>query len=229
MIEPTPDWTSNRDRTRVAVIDDHPLFRQGISALITDCADTILVGQGGSGEDAIALCTAEPIDVVVMDVHMPGIGGVEAVRRITHTNPSIAVLMLTMMDDDESVFAAMRAGAQGYVLKGADPTEILRAIEAVANGQAIFGTAIARRINRYFTATTTTPTLTQFATLTSREHQILELMATGAANAVIASRLDLSEKTVRNNVSNIFAKLHVADRAAAVARARDAGLGQPSS
>jgi DNA-binding NarL/FixJ family response regulator len=214
--------------TRVAVIDDHPLFRQGISALISDCADTVLVGQGASGEDAIALCEAEPVDVVVMDVHMPGIGGVEAVRRISSTNPGIAILMLTMMDDDESVFAAMRAGAQGYVLKGADPAEILRAIEAVASGQAIFGTAIAQRINRYFTATTTAPTLTPFAALTARERQILDLMATGAVNSAIAHQLDLSEKTVRNNVSNIFTKLHVADRAAAVARARDAGLGQTS-
>ncbi len=185
-----------------------------------------LVGQGASGEDAVALCEAGSVDVVVMDVHMPGIGGVEAVRRIANTSPGIAILMLTMMDDDESVFAAMRAGAQGYVLKGADPAEILRAIAAVADGQAIFGTAIARRINRYFTATAAAPALTPFGDLTARERQILELMATGAGNAAIAHQLDLSEKTVRNNVSNIFTKLRVADRAAAVARARDAGIGQ---
>lgn len=211
---------------QVAVIDDHPLFRQGIGALISDCPDTVLAGVGASGEDAIALCAQRPLDVLVMDVHMPGIGGVEATRRIAHTNPDIAILMLTMMDEDDSVFAAMRAGARGYVLKGAEPNEILRAIIAVAHGQAIFGAAIAQRLNRYFTASAIAPALTPFVDLTVREREVLELMATGASNATIAHQLALSEKTVRNNVSNIFAKLRVADRAAAVARARDAGIGR---
>jgi DNA-binding NarL/FixJ family response regulator len=213
---------------RVVVVDDHPLFRQGIGSLIRDSAETDLVGVGASGEDAIKLCAQHQPHVVVMDVHMPGLGGVEATRRIAQDHPDTAILMLTMMDEDDSVFAAMRAGARGYVLKGADPAEILRAVIAVANGQAIFGASVANRLTRYFAGAAATPALRPFTELTSREHEVLELMATGASNAAIASRLVLSEKTVRNNVSNIFAKLRVADRAAAVARARDAGIGTSS-
>jgi len=213
---------------RVVVVDDHPLFRQGIGSLIRDSAETDLVGEGASGEDAIELCDHYQPHVVVMDVHMPGLGGVEATRRIAQDHPDTAILMLTMMDEDDSVFAAMRAGARGYVLKGADPAEILRAVIAVANGQAIFGASVANRLTRYFVGAVATPALRPFPELTSREHEVLELMATGASNAAIASRLALSEKTVRNNVSNIFAKLRVADRAAAVARARDAGIGTSS-
>jgi DNA-binding NarL/FixJ family response regulator len=213
---------------RVVVVDDHPLFRQGIGSLIRDSAETELVGEGASGEDAIELCAQHQPDVVVMDVHMPGLGGVEATRRIAQAHPATAILMLTMMDEDDSVFAAMRAGARGYVLKGADPAEILRAVIAVANGQAIFGVSVAQRLSRYFASASATPSLRPFAELTTREREVLELMATGASNVVIAGRLMLSEKTVRNNVSNIFAKLHVADRAAAVARARDAGVGSSS-
>jgi DNA-binding NarL/FixJ family response regulator len=214
---------------RVVVIDDHPLFRQGIGALIRDSSDTELVGEGASGERAVELCAQERPDVVVMDVHMPGLGGVAATRRITQSHPDIAILMLTMMDDDDSVFAAMRAGARGYVLKGADPAEILRAVIAVANGQAIFGASLAHRVNQYFAGAAANPALQPFSELTGREREVLALLATGAANTEIASRLSLSEKTVRNNVSNIFAKLRVADRAAAVARARDAGIGTASS
>jgi DNA-binding NarL/FixJ family response regulator len=213
---------------RVVVVDDHPLFRQGIGALMRDSAETDLVGEGASGEDAVALCAQYQPAVVVMDVHMPGLGGVEATRRIMANHPDTAILMLTMMDEDESVFAAMRAGARGYVLKGAEPSEILRAVIAVANGQAIFGVSVAQRLTRYFAGAAAMPALRPFTELTAREHEVLELMATGASNTAIASRLALSEKTVRNNVSNIFAKLRVADRAAAVARARDAGIGAPS-
>jgi DNA-binding NarL/FixJ family response regulator len=213
---------------RVVVVDDHPLFRQGIGSLIRDSAETDLVGEGASGEDAIELCARRQPHVVVMDIHMPGLGGVEATRRIAQDHPDTAILMLTMMDEDDSVFAAMRAGARGYVLKGADPAEILRAVMAVANGQAIFGASVSNRLTRYFAGAVATPALRPFTELTSREHEVLELMATGASNAAIASRLVLSEKTVRNNVSNIFAKLRVADRAAAVARARDAGIGTSS-
>jgi DNA-binding NarL/FixJ family response regulator len=222
-VEPSPT------PVRVVVVDDHPLFRQGIGSLIRDSAETELVGDGASGEDAIELCAQHRPHVVVMDVHMPGLGGVEATRRIAQSYPDIAILMLTMMDEDDSVFAAMRAGARGYVLKGADPAEILRAIIAVANGQAIFGASVAQRLSRYFANAAATPNLRPFTELTTREHEVLELMATGASNPAIAHRLALSEKTVRNNVSNIFAKLRVADRAAAVARARDAGIGNSSS
>ncbi len=184
-----------------------------------------LVGVAGDGDEAVAVTLAERPDVVVMDLRMPGLSGVEATRHILRTAPSVAILVVTMVDEDDSVFAAMRAGARGYVLKGADPTEILRAIQVVANGEAIFGPAIAARLTRFFTAGA--PTATPFPELTTREREILNLLATGAPNATIAARLGLTEKTVRNNVSNVFAKLRVADRAAAVARARDAGLGQP--
>jgi len=208
---------------RVIVVDDHPLFRRGIGALIRDAAETELVGEAENGEDAVAMATEFRPDVVVMDVHMPGLGGVEATRRIVAAG-SAAVLMLTMMDDDDAVFAAMRAGARGYVLKGADPAEILRSVVAVADGQAIFGASVARRMAGYFMGTGSAASLSPFPALTVRERQILELISTGASNTTIAGRLALSEKTVRNNVSNIFAKLQVSDRAAAVARARDAGM-----
>ncbi|GIF66167.1 DNA-binding response regulator [Asanoa ishikariensis] len=208
---------------RVVVADDHPLFREGLRALIQDAAGLTLAGVAGDGDEVVAVALAERPDVVVMDLRMPGRSGVEATRHILRTAPSTAILVVTMVDEDDSVFAAMRAGARGYVLKGADPAEILRAIQAVANGEAIFGPAIAARMTRFFSAGAAAPA--PFPELTAREREILTLMATGAPNAVIAGRLGLTEKTVRNNVSNVFAKLRVADRAAAVARARDAGLG----
>lgn len=209
---------------RVVVADDHPLFREGIRALIADSAETELAGLAADGDEAIALVLAERPDVVIMDLRMPGLNGVDATRRIVRDAPDVAVLMLTMMDDDSSVFAAMRAGARGYVLKGAGPDEILRAILVVASGEAIFGPAVASRLMQFFAQSAAT---TPFPDLTDREREILQLMATGAANPGIARRLALTEKTVRNNVSNIFTKLRVADRAAAVAKARDAGIGSP--
>ena len=210
---------------RVVGADDHPLFREGLRALIEDAAGVSLVGVAGDGDEAVAVTLRERPDVVVMDLRMPGLSGVEATRQILRTAPSVAILVVTMVDEDDSVFTAMRAGARGYVLKGADPADILRAIHSVAAGEAIFGPAIATRLTRFFAAPA--PTATPFPELTTREREILTLMATGAGNATIAARLGLTEKTVRNNVSNVFAKLRVADRAAAVARARDAGLGQP--
>ncbi|GAA1877784.1 response regulator [Asanoa iriomotensis] len=210
---------------RVVVADDHPLFREGLRALIEDAPGVSLVGVAGDGDEAVAVTLAQRPDVVVMDLRMPGLSGVDATRAILRTAPSVAILVVTMVDEDDSVFTAMRAGARGYVLKGADPSDILRAIHSVAAGEAIFGPAIAARLTRFFTAPA--PATTPFPDLTTREREILTLMATGAANTTIAARLGLTEKTVRNNVSNVFAKLRVADRAAAVARARDAGLGQP--
>ncbi|GIF45480.1 LuxR family two component transcriptional regulator [Asanoa ferruginea] len=209
---------------RVVVADDHPLFREGLRALIQDAPGVTLVGVAGDGDEAVEVTLAERPDVVVMDLRMPGRSGVEATRHILRTAPSVAILVVTMVDEDDSVFAAMRAGARGYVLKGADPAEILRAIQVVANGEAIFGPAIAARLTRFFATGAAAPAAVPFPELTTREREILTLMATGAANATIAARLGLTEKTVRNNVSNVFAKLRVADRAAAVARARDAGL-----
>ena len=209
---------------RVVVADDHPLFRQGIGALIRDSPETELAGQGASGEEAVDLCAQLEPDVVVMDVHMPGLGGVEATRQILRARPQTAIVMLTMMDEDDSVFAAIRAGARGYVLKGSQPAEILRAVVAVASGQAIFGRDVAARMAGYFAEAGQAGAARPFGQLTAREREILELMAAGAGNGAIAARVGLTEKTIRNNVSSIFVKLGVSDRAAAVARARDAGI-----
>ena len=210
---------------RVLVADDHPLFREGLRALITDSPGTDLAGLAADGEQAVAIALAQRPDVVVMDLRMPGLNGVEATRRIVAALPGTAVLVLTMVEEDASIFAAMRAGARGYVLKGAEPETILRSIRVVAAGEAIFGPAVAERLSRFFAAGAETAAV-PFPELTGREREILGLLATGATNTAIAARLGLSEKTVRNNVSNIFVKLRVADRAAAVARARDAGLGE---
>jgi len=209
---------------RVVVVDDHPLFRRGIGALIRDAPEAELAGEGASGEEAVALCAELQPDVVVMDVHMPGMGGVEATRQILRARPQTAIVMLTMMDEDESVFAALRAGARGYVLKGSQPAEILRAVVAVASGQAIFGRDVAERMAGYFADAGQAGLARPFAQLTFREREILELMASGTGNAAIAVHLGLTEKTIRNNVSSIFVKLGVSNRAAAVARARDAGI-----
>jgi DNA-binding NarL/FixJ family response regulator len=208
---------------RVVVADDHPLFREGLRALIADSPGTDLAGLAADGDEAVAVTLAERPDVVVMDLRMPGLNGIDATRRIVQSLPEVAVLVLTMVEEDASIFAAMRAGARGYVLKGAEPETILRSISVVAAGEAIFGAAVASRLNQFFTGGS--GATTAFPDLTAREREILDLMATGATNATIAARLGLTEKTVRNNVSNVFAKLRVADRAAAVARARDAGLG----
>jgi DNA-binding NarL/FixJ family response regulator len=209
---------------RVVVADDHPLFRQGLRSLVTDSPETELVGVAADGEEAVAVTLAERPDVVVMDLRMPGLNGIDATRRIVAAAPDTRVLVLTMVEDDASIFAAMRAGARGYALKGAAPETILRSILVVAAGEAIFSAAVAARLNQFFAGGNAAGP-TPFPDLTARERDILGLMATGANNATIASRFNLTEKTVRNNVSNIFAKLRVADRAAAVARARDAGLG----
>jgi DNA-binding NarL/FixJ family response regulator len=209
---------------RVLVADDHPLFREGLRALIADSPGTELVGLAADGDQAVAIALAQRPDVVVMDLRMPGLNGIDATRQIVRALPDVAVLVLTMVEEDASIFAAMRAGARGYVLKGAEPDTILRSISVVAAGEAIFGAAVADRLNQFFTGRAEAAT-TAFPDLTAREREILDLMATGAGNATIAARLNLTEKTVRNNVSNVFAKLRVADRAAAVARARDAGLG----
>ncbi len=210
---------------RVLIADDHPLFRDGLIALITDGSGTELADTATTGTEAVELARQTQPDVVVMDLQMPGLNGIEATRRITADSPHIAVLVLTMFDDDDSIFAALRAGARGYLLKGADRDQIRCGILAAANGEIIFGADLAERMLGYFTAAAAPPVFPQ---LTDREREVLELVAQGQPNPTIAARLHLSHKTVRNNVSTILAKLQVADRAQAVAQARDAGLGRRS-
>ena len=210
---------------RVLVVDDHPTFRRGLTALFDSVENVELVGEASDGEKALAL-TAELLpDVVVMDLNMPGINGVEATRRIVAAHPTIAVLVLTMLDEDDSVFAAMRAGARGYVVKGADTEDVLRALASVARGDAVFGPAVASRVLSYLTRPLSARDPLLFPELSDREREVLTLIARGSTNSEIARTLVVSPKTVRNHVSNIFSKLQVSDRAEAVARARSAGLG----
>jgi DNA-binding NarL/FixJ family response regulator len=209
---------------RVVIADDHPVVRGGLSALLASVPHVVVAGLAGTGREAVhAAVTLRP-DVLVMDIQMPELSGVAATREITRAAPEVAVLMLTMFDDDDSVFAAMRAGARGYVLKGAQQEEIVRAIQAVAAGEAIFGPAIARRVLGLVSAPASPGV--PFAELTSREREVLDLIAAGVRNAEIARRMSIAPKTVANHVSAIFSKLHVADRSEAIVLARDAGLGR---
>jgi DNA-binding NarL/FixJ family response regulator len=210
---------------RILIADDHALFRDGLRALFLSICDTEVVGEAATGEDAIVRAAELEPDIVLMDIQMPGLNGIEATRRIAQANPRAGVIVVTMFEDDESVFAAMRAGARGYVLKGAGQEEILKVIRAVANGEAYFGPRIAERLMRFFTASRPATTSEPFPELTSREREILDLIARGHNNQTIADRLYLSPKTVRNHISSIFAKIDAADRAQAIVRARDAGLG----
>ncbi|MDX1417865.1 MAG: response regulator transcription factor [Candidatus Promineifilaceae bacterium] len=213
------------DIIRVLIADDHPLFRDGIRTLLLAVPDMELTGEAGNGSEAVALAGQLQPDVLLMDIQMPGINGIDATREIVRSSPHIAILMLTMYDDDASVFSAMRAGARGYLLKGAKQDEIQRAIRAAANGEAIFSPAIASRMMTFF-ANVKQPKLPKlFPELSNREREILGLIAQGYRNPEITEKLVLSPKTVRNHVSNILSKLQVADRAQAIITARDAGLG----
>jgi DNA-binding NarL/FixJ family response regulator len=214
------------ERVRILIGDDHMLFRDGLRALFSSLPDVEVVGEAATGEEAVREAVALQPDVILMDLQMPGVNGVEATRRILHTSPHIGIVIVTMFEDDDSIFAAMRAGARGYVLKGAGQAEMLRAIRAVASGEALFSASIARRMINFFAAPK--PALPEqiFPELTDRERQVLNLIAQGDNNTEIAEQLTLSSKTVRNHVSNIFSKLQVADRAHAIVRAREAGLGK---
>ncbi len=213
---------------RILMADDHALFREGLGALLSFVPDTEVVGEAATGEEAIARAAQLQPDVMLMDIQMPGINGVEATRRIVRDSPHIGVVVVTMFEDDDSVFAAIRAGARGYVLKGADQEEILKVIRAVAAGEAHFGPAIARRLMSFFSAPGPAAPADAFPALTGREREVLDLIARGRNNQQIAGELYLNPKTVRNHISNIFAKLQVADRAQAIIRAREAGLGADS-
>jgi len=216
---------------RVLLADDHPVYRDGLAALLASVDGLEVVGTAEDGLSAVALATELQPDVVVMDVQMPGLDGIEATRRVTAASPHIGVVVLTMAEEDATLFSAMQAGARGYLLKGANQAEITRAVTAVARGEAIFGPAIARRIADFFADGPAAGSAVEqaFPQLTAREREILELVAAGRSNAQIASTLFLSPKTVRNNVSNILAKLQATDRADAIIRARDAGMGGAGS
>ncbi len=215
---------------KVLIADDHVFYREGVHAFLSNSPEIDVVGEAGNGEEAIARAAELHPDVILMDLKMPGMNGIEATRRIHETNPETGVLVLTMFDDDDSVFAAMRAGARGYLLKDADKDEVVRAIVAVERGEAIFSPAIARRMIQYFSASPASSNRKgqpdKFAELTERELEILNLIAQGHSNLVIANRLSLSIKTVQNYVSSILTKLQVADRSQAIVRAREAGLGK---
>ena len=218
------------DPVRVLIADDHPLFRSGLRALLGAVPDMAVAGEATTGEEAVALATELQPDVVLMDLQMPGISGIEATRRVLDQSPRIGVLVVTMFEDDYSVFAAMRTGAKGYMLKDADEEDMLHAIRAVGKGETIFSPAVARRVIDFFTGVRRSEAeravpARAFPELTSREREVLDLIAQGLSNPEIVARLYLSPKTVRNHISNIFAKLQVADRAQAIVRAREAGLG----
>lgn len=210
------------DRLRVVVADDHPAFRDGLRMMLDAAADIEVVGEATTGAEAVVLVLEHAPDAILMDLQMPELNGIDATRRIRAAGSDCGVIVLTMFDDDDSVFAAMRAGARGYLLKGSQRDDILRAVRAIGRGEAIFGPAIADRLIDYFAATPRK----LFPQLSEREREILGLIASGKSNVAIADHLVLSLKTVRNHVSNIFNKLQVADRAAAIGKAREAGLGQ---
>lgn len=209
---------------RILIADDHPLFRKGMRTLLASMPETEVVGEATTGKEAVDRALALQPDIVLMDLQMPEGGGLTAIRSLTSANPETRILVVTLFEDDESVFAALKAGARGYVLKDADEDEMIRAIQAVARGEAIFSPAVASRLMDYFTAARTSPHAEAFPDLTEREREILAMIARGRSNYEIAEELSISLKTVRNHASNIFSKLQVADRTQAAIRAREAGL-----
>jgi DNA-binding NarL/FixJ family response regulator len=213
---------------RVVIADDHPMFRYGLAAALAADDDVEIVGEAADGRELLAVVDHTSPDVVLTDLAMPGLSGSAATQQLLARHPQLGVLVVTMHEDDEAVFGAMRAGARGYLLKGADRADIVRAIVTVANGEAVYGPAVARRIVDFFTRAQREYAAQAFPQLTARERDVLDLIAGGSRNQEIADRLFLSPKTVRNHVSAILNKLQVQDRAAAVAKARDAGLGHPS-
>ena len=209
---------------RVLLVDDHPLVRGGLRAMLASEQAVSIVGEATNGSEAISRALEFEPDIILMDLHMSEMNGIEATRQILRAQPRIGIIALTMLEDDDTVFAAMRAGARGYLLKGADEAEVVRAIHAVAHGEAIFSPAIAGRLIQFFASVRPVPPAHLFPELTEREREILSMIARGKSNPEIAEELTLSPKTVSNHVSNIFAKLQVVDRAQAVLRAQQAGI-----
>ncbi len=212
-------------RINILIADDHPVFRFGLRALLEAQKDMIVMGEAKSGVEAVQMAQSLQPDLLLMDINMPELNGIEATKQITATEPHPAVLIITMFDDD-TVFTAMQAGAQGYLLKGAQGDETLRAIRAVANGEVIFSLGVAERMMKFFMRGSRAAASEPFPELTPREREILQLLATGLTNTAIAEELFLSPKTIRNQVSNIFGKLQVASRSEAIIKAREAGLGK---
>ncbi|GAA0385891.1 DNA-binding response regulator [Acrocarpospora corrugata] len=211
---------------RVLVVDDHPVFREGFAALLRSIDEVEVVGTASTGVEALEQATRREPDVVVMDVQMPDMDGIEATRRLLQEHPETGVVVLTMSEEDGTIFDALRAGARGYLLKGAEPDEVVRAITTVAGGGVVFGAVLASRIADFLAPRPRSGTATAFPTLTAREHEVLDLVAAGLSNGQIAARLFLSQKTVRNHVYAVLTKLQAADRAEAIIRGRDAGLGR---
>ena len=215
---------------KVLIADDHVFYREGVRALLSSVSEIEVVGEANDGEEAIGQASDLKPNVILMDLKMPDMNGIDATRRIHETHPNIGVLVITMFDDDDSVFAAMRAGARGYLLKDADKDEVVRAIVAVERGEAIFSPAIAKRMMQYFSSSPSAQSKKnqpdEFAELTERELEILDLIARGHNNLTISNKLSLSIKTVQNYVSSILTKLQVSDRSQAIVRAREAGLGK---
>ncbi|HZD56165.1 MAG TPA: response regulator transcription factor [Anaerolineales bacterium] len=218
------------DPIRVLIADDHALFRDGVCAILKGAPDIAAVGEAATGKEAILYANRLNPDVILMDIQMPDMNGIEATQRILELKPEIGIIMITMLEDDDFLFAAMRAGARGYVLKGANKAEMLKSIRAVADGEALFGPAIANRLSKFFrdlkALSSEKGESPVFPNLTDREREVLDLIAQGGNNQEIADRLHITMKTVSNHISNIFNKLQVADRSQAIVLARDAGLGK---
>ncbi|WP_238993255.1 response regulator transcription factor [Nocardioides caldifontis] len=219
---------STTEGLRVVVVDDHPVFRAGLRYLLEEL-DVTVVAEAQDGAAGVEAVLEHRPDVVLMDLQMPGVGGIDATRQLLARWPEAKVLVLTMVDDDQAIFAAIRAGALGYLLKGAGQEEVGRALVAVAAGEGVYGPTVARRLRSFFGAGPTPSPALPFPSLSEREREVLDLIASGASNGAISQRLFLSEKTVRNYVSSIFAKLDVENRSEAIVRAREAGLGQPQA
>ena len=219
------------ENLRVLIVDDHPLVRSGVCTFLNSVPGIEVVGEASNGDEAVTQALSLQPDIILMDLQMPGVNntpglnGIDAAKVILRNSPHIGIIVLTVFEDDNAVFSAMRVGARGYILKGADQAELLRAIQAVSQGEAMFSPGIARRLTDYFSALSTMKSPLSFPDLTDRERQILDLIAQGMNNSQITERLMLSSKTVRNHISNIFSKLQVADRAQAIIRAREAGMG----